>query len=74
MLVRRGSKVHLVPLLAAVALAPWMTPRMVAAQVEKGIVVLVEFPDVKHSVDMQAVRNRFAVQLNNYVSTYTNRF
>jgi hypothetical protein len=35
--------------------------------VEKGIVILVEFPDVKHSIDNNAVEMRFSQQLNNYV-------
>ena len=38
-----------------------------AAVVQRGVVLLVEFPDVKHNIDRQTVQNRFAVQLNNYV-------
>jgi hypothetical protein len=35
--------------------------------VVKGIVILVEFPDVKHDVDRNFVQIRFSRQLNNYV-------
>ncbi len=35
--------------------------------VEKGIVILVEFPDVKHAVNRTAVQARFSMQLNAYV-------
>jgi hypothetical protein len=35
--------------------------------VEKGIIILVEFPDVKSSIDSNAVEMRFSRQLNNYV-------
>ncbi len=36
-------------------------------KVHRGIVVLVEFPDVKHNVDRDFVQVRFSRQLNNYV-------
>lgn len=35
--------------------------------VEQGIIVLVEFPDVKHDVDRDFVQNRFSKHLNSYV-------
>jgi M6 family metalloprotease-like protein len=35
--------------------------------VEKGIVILVEFPDVTHNIDRNLVQTRFSQQLNNYV-------
>lgn len=35
--------------------------------VEKGIVILVEFPDVKYDIDRNLVQMRFSQQLNNYV-------
>jgi len=35
--------------------------------VEKGIVILVEFPDVSNSIDRELVQKRFSQQLNNYV-------
>jgi len=38
------------------------TPR-----VEKGLIILVEFPDVKHTMDRTQVQRRFGWQLNNYV-------
>ncbi len=34
--------------------------------VEKGIVILVEFPDVKHDVDRHFVQTRFSQRLNSY--------
>ncbi|MDD5063869.1 MAG: hypothetical protein PHQ35_03790 [Phycisphaerae bacterium] len=38
-----------------------------AGTVEKGIVILVEFPDVPHNIDRELVQKRFSQQLNNYV-------
>jgi hypothetical protein len=35
--------------------------------VQKGIIILVEFPDVKHNVDRNSVQNRFSNHLNSYV-------
>jgi len=35
--------------------------------VEKGLVILVEFPDVKHDVNRNFVQKRFSQHLNNYV-------
>jgi M6 family metalloprotease-like protein len=35
--------------------------------VEKGVIILVEFPDVKHDVDRNFVQKRFSRQLDNYV-------
>jgi len=35
--------------------------------VEKGIIILVEFQDVKHDLDRNLVQMRFSQQLNNYV-------
>ena len=56
-------------LLASVALMtlvpiPSATPAPVA---EKGLVILVQFPDVKHSISRQLVQRRFSWQLDNYV-------
>jgi hypothetical protein len=48
--------------------AIWVTPSAAFGEtVEKGIIILVEFPDVKHDVDKQRVQVRFSQQLNNYV-------
>jgi len=41
--------------------------RGVGEKVEKGIVVLVEFPDVRHRVDRSFAQVRFSRQLNSYV-------
>jgi M6 family metalloprotease-like protein len=35
--------------------------------VKKGIIILVEFPDVTHNIDRELVQKRFSQQLNNYV-------
>jgi len=35
--------------------------------IERGIIILVEFPDVKHNVDRDFVQKRFSQQLNGYV-------
>lgn len=43
------------------------TPPAVGEVVQKGIVVLVEFPDVQHSVNRDMVDRRFSRQLNAYV-------
>lgn len=38
-----------------------------AQTVEKGLIILVEFPDVRHEVTREFVRERFSVRLNQYV-------
>lgn len=38
-----------------------------AGMVEKGLILLVEFPDVKHDVDRNFVQGRFSQRLNSYV-------
>ena len=43
------------------------TNRQEGAAVEKGIVILVEFPDVKHNVTRDQVYTRFSEHLNSYV-------
>jgi M6 family metalloprotease-like protein len=35
--------------------------------IQQGIIILVEFPDVKHDVDRDFVKNRFSKDLNSYV-------
>ncbi|MFA5250976.1 MAG: hypothetical protein WC454_00100 [Phycisphaerae bacterium] len=39
-----------------------------AGAIEKGIVILVEFPDVSNSIDRELVQKRFSQQLNNYIN------
>ena len=39
----------------------------VVETVEKGIIILVEFPDVRHDVNRNLVQTRFSQHLNNYV-------
>ena len=41
--------------------------RQPALVVEKGVVILIEFPDVQHNIRRAVVRERFAKGLNNYV-------
>jgi M6 family metalloprotease-like protein len=64
---RDRSKLNRIPVFVLMALFAFLPGQASAVGVEKGIVVLVEFPDVKHTVDRRAVQNRFALQLNNYV-------
>ncbi len=60
-------------LLAAHSLAPGQDSSGSASggwrpeRVEKGVVLLVEFPDVSHSIDRDFVQMRFSRQLNGYV-------
>ena len=56
-------RVVLLSLLALVVLPPGLE----AETIHKGIVVLVQFPDVRHQVDRNIVQARFSRQLNAYV-------
>jgi M6 family metalloprotease-like protein len=44
-----------------------MPPALAAETVHKGIVVLVQFPDVRHQIDRSMVQARFSRHLNAYV-------
>jgi M6 family metalloprotease-like protein len=67
---RNGRPLSTFILATCLAVAPGAAS---AARVEKGIVVLVEFADVKHKVDRQSVQDRFGVQLNAYVQQMSYR-
>lgn len=41
--------------------------------IEKGIIILVEFPDVQHTVNRNLVQKRFSQQLNSYVKEMSYR-
>ncbi len=45
----------------------WFMAPSSCAAAEKGIVILVEFPDVEHSVARSTVETRFGQQLNSYI-------
>jgi len=53
--------------LILIGFAGWLLLPPPCAAAEKGIVVLVEFPDVEHSIGRSAVETRFGQQLNSYI-------
>ena len=57
---------HLFVLMALLAFSVTPSPAL-GETVEKGIIILVEFPDVKHDIDRHRVQARFSQHLNNYV-------
>ncbi len=67
----KENRIKLIPFPIFVVMALfafWVTQSAAFGEtVEKGIIILVEFPDVKHDVDRHRVQVRFSQQLNNYV-------
>jgi hypothetical protein len=55
------------PLLLSAHAAGPAAGQMTGAKVEKGIVLLIAFPDVRNDVDRRFVEKRFNQQLNDYV-------
>jgi hypothetical protein len=65
------NKIHLIPLLLFIlssffVIVMKQTPAF-GETVERGIVILVEFPDVQHNVNRDFVQKRFSHHLNSYV-------
>ncbi|HWR03676.1 MAG TPA: hypothetical protein VN419_06625 [Humidesulfovibrio sp.] len=55
-------------LLLALALwAVWAAPAQAQATVKRGLVILLQFPDVRHEVSREFVQQRFGEQLTRYV-------
>jgi len=65
------NKMNLVPVLVFIVMSLlfFSTTQTIAfgETVEKGIIILVEFPDVQHDVNRDFVQKRFSQHLNNYV-------
>ncbi len=65
------NKMNLVPFLVFIVMSLLffsMTQAIAFGEtVEKGIIILVEFPDVQHDVNRDFVQKRFSQHLNNYV-------
>ena len=66
-----NNKMNLVPFLVFIVMSLLffsMTQTIAFGEtVEKGIIILVEFPDVQHDVNRYFVQKRFSQHLNNYV-------
>ena len=66
-----NNKMNLVPFLVFIVMSLLffsMTQTIAFGEtVEKGIIILVEFPDVQHDVTRDFVQKRFSQHLNNYV-------
>src|SRR4030043_550793 len=66
-----NNKMNLVPflvfMLTSLLIFSMMQTIAFGETVEKGIIILVEFPDVQHDVNRYFVQKRFSQHLNNYV-------